>query len=492
MAARAHDLGELILNYDPLQPQPQFFRTATALLAARSRPAVPEPVPWPAGGAPVPDAPTRAPAPSAPLPRCDALVVTWTVAEARALAALFTPGVQLEGWFEYTHKVADFIPKVRGPRAPFNSRGPHNSNLRYYHSLGLYYPCRVGPAKVLCFKSGLHPAYDGPDVPLKDLWGQLLDETGCSVVITTGTAGGIGADIKLGDVVIGRHTVFDCNKQFKNKPFAHASYPTSTVAASAFRAVTGAMLKPNADRLPPATRPPKFWSPASAGSTTPNVVTTDFFAYDNTTDTNHLQGLGNVCEMGDAVLGLALEGRANKPTWFAIRNASDPQIDGSLPKAQQDAEAGRIYQRYGTFTTASSVLATWAIIRHAFPGPGPLAPRPKDAAARAANGRAAPPPPSASEMLLTLASGRDLAARDVAAGAVPAGTITRLKAELKKANVSYASSDVSFREVSFTDELGTPRRLHLANVSNDEAEAFRGSYLFEGEQLITKEEFVSG
>jgi len=48
------------------------------------------------------------------------LVVSWTVAEAVPLAMIFTPGVPLSQWFEYTHNVDVFIPKVTGPKAPFN------------------------------------------------------------------------------------------------------------------------------------------------------------------------------------------------------------------------------------------------------------------------------------------------------------------------------------------------------------------------------------
>jgi hypothetical protein len=49
--------------------------------------------------------------------------------------------------------------------------------------------------------------------------------------------------------------------------------------------------------------------------------------------------------------------------WFSIRNASDPQI--SNPNHDIRAahrEAAEIYAIYGPFTTAASVIATWAVI----------------------------------------------------------------------------------------------------------------------------------
>jgi hypothetical protein len=95
------------------------------------------------------------------------------------------------------------------------------------------------------------------------------------------------------------------------------------------------------------------------------IVTTDIFAFDTSNNYFKLQSLGQVCDMGDATVGRAL---ANFPgvEWYAIRNASDPQVpmNGTTQQdyRQADAEAGSIYRQYGGYTTAASVVATWAII----------------------------------------------------------------------------------------------------------------------------------
>lgn len=66
-------------------------------------------------------------------------------------------------------------------------------------------------------------------------------------------------------------------------------------------------------------------------------------------------------EMGDAVLGLAATtDLADPPPWVIIRNASDPQIDGSLTLRQQAATAARIYEKYGHWITVNSAITTWA------------------------------------------------------------------------------------------------------------------------------------
>ena len=61
-------------------------------------------------------------------------------------------------------------------------------------------------------------------------------------------------------------------------------------------------------------------------------------------------------EMGDTVLGRAA------PRWTAIRNASDPQMDGGQSLADQTKTAAQIYEKYGYWTTVCSAIATWAVI----------------------------------------------------------------------------------------------------------------------------------
>jgi len=59
-----------------------------------------------------------------------------------------------------------------------------------------------------------------------------------------------------------------------------------------------------------------------------NVVTTDTFAFDDSTEHSGLQGLGKCRDMGDAARGFALDGWSGGKgrSWYSIGNASDPQI----------------------------------------------------------------------------------------------------------------------------------------------------------------------
>ena len=355
------NFADVRLNYDPSQPQ-QRFRNA-GLEAAFLAPAaqLPHAIPWPAGTAPAPITLTPAPIDTDDLSRFegyDAVVVTWTSAEAAALASLFTPANPTSTWFLYRHNVAQYIPLVTGNVAPFNDNTPDMA--RYYHTLALYFPCQIGKAKVLLIKSGLHLDYDGPATPVKKLMTEIAQTVRPRLFITTGTGGGIGSEVLLGDVVIAGSVRFDCRTQFKNEPWHDAVFSPSKLPAGALAAITPALTQPNASRIPNARPTPKIWS--SKGDA---IVTTDFFAFDDSTNYYKLQGLGQACDMGDAMVASALQEIPNL-SWHAIRNASDPQIPNPTNSIKQAGDAAaQIYAKYGGLTTAASVIATWAVIHTA-------------------------------------------------------------------------------------------------------------------------------
>jgi hypothetical protein len=352
------NVDDIILNFDPAAPQARFKHAGLEAALAPLGSALPHPIPWPAGGAPQPAPLTPAPAPADDLTRFagyDAVIITWTAAEASALAALLSPGTPTSAWYEYKHNVATYIPLVTGAKAPFNATGAEDA--RYYHSLGLYFPITIGTARVLLFKSGLHLDYDGPATPVKNLIADIATAVAPKLFITTGTGGGIGANVKLGDVVIAGTVRFDCKTQFARESWATAAYSPTPVSAAALAAITPALTSVNAARIPGANANPKIFS-----SATDAVVTTDFFAFDDSTDYYKLQGLGQACDMGDAMVAQALQAFPHI-AWYSIRNASDPQIPnptGNITTASQDA--AKIYAKYGGLTTAASVIASWAIV----------------------------------------------------------------------------------------------------------------------------------
>jgi hypothetical protein len=351
------DYGKFILTFDPEKPQ-QHFADLGIITMAQPESLLPSGIPWPAGSAPQGAPLSPPPADTDDLSKFegyDAIVVTWTSAEAASLAKLFTPGYPVSTWYEYRYNAAQYIPLVTGYNAPFKDAS--KDMVRYYHTMGLYFPCKIGNAKVLLFKSGLHLDYDGPDTPVQKLMKEINDAVKPKIFITTGTGGAIGADVLLGDVIIATKTQFDCTTQFKSRPFAKQAFATSPLPPAVLDAITPALTSVNAHSIPGANPTPKIWNDESS-----IIVTTDFFGFDDSTDHYKLQGLGRVCDMGDAMVASAITPSASTK-FFAIRNASDPQVpnpDNNMEEAKK--LSGKIYSQYGALTTAASVIATWAVI----------------------------------------------------------------------------------------------------------------------------------
>jgi hypothetical protein len=357
--AHPSDVDDIILNFDPATPGPRFKAMGIDPEILGAGAALPSPVPWPKGAAPTPAPLAKAPSPTDDLSRFkgyDAVAVTWTAAEASAMATLFTAGHPLTDWYEYRHNVANYVPLVTGANAPFNDRSADMA--RYYHSLGLYFPCTIRGRRVLLFKSGLHLDYDGPQYPVRKLMAEIAQAVEPKAFITTGTGGGIGSNVKLGDVAVAGTVKFDCTGQFKNESWAKASYATSALPGGALVAMTPALLNVNAARISGGRTTPEVFS--GSGSA---VVTTDVFAFDDSTDYYGLQGLGQVCDMGDAMVANALQS-VSSVSFYSIRNASDPQIPNPTRNIQRASkQAALIYAKYGGLTTAASLVATWAVIQ---------------------------------------------------------------------------------------------------------------------------------
>ncbi len=335
---------------DPRTHSPHSLPAAEIMLAqARA------PIPWPAGKAPTPAPLARTPSPTSPLPEADYLVVTWTTEEAKCLADLLTPGHPCKtAWYPYTHNFTkEYVPIIRrGAPAVQDS-----------HRLASYFPTTIAGKRVLCVKSELHFSQDGPKMPIAKLWAQMIAEVRPKLVISTGTAGGIGAGIELGDVAVSPSVRFDCQGRFKSTPFHDAVYHCSKVKTTSFGEAER-LFAANLSHLPPAKRPPTIFTKAVAGIANADVVTTDIFAFDDSTDHFKLQGLGAAVEMGDAVLGMVIDGLGSSaPKWTAVRNASDPQIDAAgLTLQQIRTKAGQIYEKFGYWTTISSAITSWALI----------------------------------------------------------------------------------------------------------------------------------
>jgi nucleoside phosphorylase len=341
------DLQREIIDFDSEAPEGRAFlafTTATGLSRYTD-------VPWPKGLAP-----KTGPAPrgrtDSPLPSADVLVVTWTVDEGHALSRVLTPGKDSRNDYQpYTHNYPSISGKMR-PGCP----------ALLAKRLGAYWTTQIGGKRVVVFKSDSHMSQDGPQLPNIDIWKQIIGEVQPKLVITTGTAGGIGTEFEVGDVVVSPIVRFDCVSKFKNEPFHDAHY-SSVAPKDKYFSAAKKLFKANAGQLPKDnTRPPKITrvSPTALGS---SVVTTDFFGFDTSDNHYHLQGLGDVSEMGDAILGLVIRQMGPKaPRWVAVRNVSDPQIKADGTLKQQAELAAQIYKGFGRWSSVCSGIVCWALI----------------------------------------------------------------------------------------------------------------------------------
>jgi nucleoside phosphorylase len=352
-ADSAQSWARHIIDFDAAEPAT--FSAHTLPIAEVMRAPARSPIPWAKGKepAPAPIHPVRSP--NDPLPEFDYLVVTWTTEEAKCLADTLTPGFPSKtAWYDYTHNFeSEYVPIIR--------RGA--PSVQDSHRLGSYFPTAIAGKRVLCFKSELHMSQDGPKLPIAKLWAQLIAEVKPKLVITTGTAGGIGPAVELGDVVVAPSVRFDCTTKFKNAPFHNSVYPCSKLKTGSF-AEAQQLFKANVAHLPTAGRPPKIFTKSVDGAKDTDIVTTDFFAFDDTSNTFGIEGLGLAVEMGDAVLGMVVQQLGAKaPKWAAVRNASDPQIDSAgLTKKEAATKAAGIYERFGYWTTIPSAITCWALI----------------------------------------------------------------------------------------------------------------------------------
>jgi len=315
-------------------------------------------IPWPKGLAPTPA--TRAPAGGAkPLPGADVLIVTWTADEGHALSRVLTPGKDsANDYVPYTHNYAALSKQM--------SKGSPAVEAK---RLGTFWTTTIGTKKVVVLKSDSHLSQDtdkhfsaNGQLPNAEFWKQIIGEVQPKLVLTTGTAGGIGKDCEVGDVVVSPVVRFDSTSWLKKAPFAAGHY-ASQAAKTTFFSEAKTLFKANASQLPADnTRPPAITVVKPSGLSQ-SVVTTDFFGFDTSDNHFKLQGLGDVSEMGDAVLGMVAQSLAESaPPWLAIRNVSDPEIAAEGTLKQQGQAAATIYKAYGRWSSVCSAIVCWAAV----------------------------------------------------------------------------------------------------------------------------------
>lgn len=345
------DLQREIIDFDSEAPAGReflAFTTATGLSRFTD-------IPWPKGLAPKTGSKPSGDG-SGPLPRADVLVVTWTVDEGHALSRVLTPGKDSRNdYLSYTHNYTSISSKMRKGSPALQAK-----------RLGAFWTTTIGTKKAVVFKSDSHVSQDIKTVPPGkgtlpnyDVWKQIIEEVQPKLVITTGTAGGIGKQCEVGDVIVSPIVRFDGTHWLKTAPYHNAVYTNGKIKTKFF-AKAKTLFEANAGQLPKDnTRPPRIVQSSEPAS---SVVTTDFFGFDTSDNHYGLKGLGDVSEMGDAILGLVASQMKTPPPWVAVRNVSDPQIKAVGSLRDQAAMAAQIYKGFGRWSTVCSAIVCWALI----------------------------------------------------------------------------------------------------------------------------------
>lgn len=319
----------------------------TRILAEPEGAHLSSPIPFPANLAPQLVNTTQGP--NDPLPRADVVVVTYTYAEGCALADVLSPGRHLTAWHSYAHNFSEYESMLTG-RSPAKEAKKLGSNT----------VVMVGGKIVVLFKSELHLATDSTALPLRKLFAQIIEETGCSLLIDTGTAGGIGPDVVEGDTVAAGNLVFDCTGAFKDEPYAHEAYTCTHDLSSVDFSLAETLMKANAAQLrPEATRDPKVWHA--------DVITCDSFLFDDTEDSFGLEtydkGHALVEEMDCSVLGLTAQDLGSAmPAYCSLRSVSDPQMPKGPSVEEEKRAASKIYLKFGYAAQVATLCAVWQVI----------------------------------------------------------------------------------------------------------------------------------
>src|SRR5438105_14440337 len=199
---RVEDFQREIIDFDSEAPAGReflAFTTATGLSRFTE-------INWPKKFEPKTDKTARKGA-GGRLPKADVLVVTWTFDEGHALSRVLTPGKDSRNDYRpYRRNFARISKKMRA-----------GCPVRNAQRLGAYWTAKIGSKKVVVFKSDSHMSQDGPQLPNVDVWAQIIDDVQPKLVLTTGTAGGIGKQFEVGDVIVSPIVSFDCTSKFKNK-----------------------------------------------------------------------------------------------------------------------------------------------------------------------------------------------------------------------------------------------------------------------------------
>jgi nucleoside phosphorylase len=355
-------------------------------------------VPWPSGLAPTPVA-LGSYAPGETITgalnaQADVLIVLYTEQEISALLDVFTQNntwgaARRKQWNGYAHNFAHYKPIIQGA----------GGDDALEHGLfGYLSALTIGNQSVVLYKTELHPKQNGAKLPFIPVLQQLISELAPKLVLTTGTAGAIGAALNCGDVAICESARFHVESQYPSFPAINAMSASHSQLTNAVtintkyldyasmhltrlslpglnQCYTQLQRMPGYSFVRKSAQAPTIYVAGSSnvpGTQPMDIVSADYLTVDDNHDAEGLQALGTMNDTDDAFLVYALNQISGpKPAWLSVRNASEPQIvtapfpAGTSPEKMVDALkaiAGSVYGIYQYCTTLNSAFACWGIV----------------------------------------------------------------------------------------------------------------------------------
>ncbi len=322
----------------------------------------------------------------------DVLILLYTQLETCALLDVFTGDnewspARAKSWYPYAHNFDTLRSSIDGI---------DDDDFLKEGVFGNLYAMQVGTTKVVLFKNELHPKANGPKLPFVTVIKQLVSELKPKLVVSTGTAGGIGSHINCGDVAICDAARFHVQDTYPTFP-AIDTLSKSRQALENTASTSGTYVTYAMEKLTPLAQPRLqnchtdlqphagvgyvkavsaskiYTSTSPAASPQPMaVVSADYLTVDDSSDDEGLQELGIMNETDDAFAFYAIDQLpvAQRPQWLSVRNASEPQIaHAPFPKDTPPAKvidtlkasAGTIYGIYQYCTTLNSAFACWGV-----------------------------------------------------------------------------------------------------------------------------------
>ena len=305
------------------------------------------------------------------LPKAAAIVICWTDAEWAALQHVFCGGSTVLAYSARTHGT---WPGWQTWASDLPKEPPTG-----WDHWGLYRLVEIQGRPVLLLKSNTHLDYPGAAY-LEQMIELVIAKTGCTLVMSTGTAGGAKTTDHVGTVrAVSAGTLYQPANPPKQWPVYASKWtaddtllskpgfkqmlnpvPATTAAietlvgqynqhfGSTYRRSDLDPLSLNiADAVP-------AWFDQTGG--TASLLTTPTFVV--ATTSGNLADYTAV-EMDDALIAKAC---GTKASFAFVRNVSDPAQGADLPTSAQKNWGSAVYDVFGFYTSFNGALVAWAML----------------------------------------------------------------------------------------------------------------------------------